>query len=130
MHNRFHAELIPERDGCLSGVADAGQIAAEIGARLSLHFKEGERVIAGLPVGEIIATPEKIALSEEKIVGSMAKLSGIATAAQRAVALAKGRTKLWPGHGKKCLLLSKKALGWQLSVAVRLFGLLTKPWFI
>ena len=53
----FHAVLIPERDGCLSGVEDARKQAEEIGIRLSLFFDEGDSIKNGVPIARIIAEP-------------------------------------------------------------------------
>ena len=98
---QFRAALIPERTGCLSGVVEAQRIADEIGVQLSLCLREGETVTAGTAIGELVATPKQIALAEEKIIGSLAKFSGIATAAQRAVMLAEGKTRIVSGSWKK-----------------------------
>ncbi|MEN6313681.1 MAG: quinolinate phosphoribosyl transferase [Clostridiaceae bacterium] len=97
----FRALLIPEREGCLSGVSEAEKQAEEIGIKLTLFAKEGESVTEGTPVGELTATPKKIALSEEKIIGTLSKFSGIATAARRAVALANGKIHIVSGSWKK-----------------------------
>jgi len=99
--NEFRAILTPERDGCLSGVLEAEKQAEEIGVKLSFFLKEGENVREGEPIGELIATPKKIALSEEKIIGTLSKFSGIATASQQAVAFAKGKIRIVSGSWKK-----------------------------
>jgi nicotinate-nucleotide pyrophosphorylase (carboxylating) len=97
----FRAILTPERDGCLSGVPDAVKQAEEIGVKLSLFYREGESVRIGEPIGELIATPKKIAISEEKVIGTLSKFSGVATAARRAVTLAKDKIQIVSGSWKK-----------------------------
>lgn len=97
----FHAHLIPERDGCLSGVSDAERYAAEIGVKLSFLVQEGGDVRKGQPIGELIATPKRMALSEEKIIGALSKFSGIATAAKQAVLLSKDKLRIVSGSWKK-----------------------------
>lgn len=97
----FRAVLTPERDGCLSGVSEAEKLAEEIGVKLTFFSKEGDNISKGVPIGEVIATPKKIAMSEEKIIGALAKFSGIATAARKAVDLAKGRIRIVSGSWKK-----------------------------
>ncbi len=101
INTTFEAELISERDGILAGVEEAGKQAAEIGIDLELCFKDGDRIQAGDILGKIVTVPKKIALAEEKIIGSLAKYSGIATAAKRAVEIADGRVKIVTGSWKK-----------------------------
>lgn len=98
---KFHALLIPERDGCLSGVEEAQRLTAEIGAKLNMFLHEGDSVKTGVPIGEVVATPKTIAISEEKIIGTLSKFSGVATASQKAVRLAQGKIQIVSGSWKK-----------------------------
>lgn len=98
---KFQALLIPERDGCLSGVDSAYKIADEINVKLKLYFKEGDKIEKNKPIGRITATPKNMALAEEKIIGTLAKFSGIATAAKKAVELSEGNVRIVSGSWKK-----------------------------
>ncbi len=98
---KFQALLTPERDGCIAGVADAMKQAEEIGVELALYNKEGDWITKEKPIGMVTATPKNIALAEEKIIGNLAKFSGIATAAKRAVELADGKVEIVSGSWKK-----------------------------
>lgn len=49
----------------------------------------------------VTATPKKIAIAEEKIIGTISKYSGIATAARKAVDSAQGRVRIVSGSWKK-----------------------------
>lgn len=98
---KFKAFLTPERDGCISGVADAYKQAKEIGVELDLFYKEGDSIENGKPIGTVIATPKMMAVAEEKIIGTLAKFSGIATAARKAVELAEGKIRITAGSWKK-----------------------------
>ncbi len=97
----FRAILIPERDGCLSGAEEAQKLTEEIGGKLKLFLREGDSVKAGEPIGEVVATPKKIAICEEKIIGTLSKFSGVATAAQKAVRLSEGKIRIVSGSWKK-----------------------------
>ena len=80
----FRALLIPERDGCLSGVEEAKKLTEEIGAGLRLFLNEGDGIKAGKPIGEVTATPKIMA-----------------TASQKAVKLAQGKIRIVSGSWKK-----------------------------
>ncbi len=98
---KFQAQLIPEKDGCLSGIDDALQLAKEIGAELEIYHKDGDWVEKGKIIGMIAATPKNMALAEEKIIGTLSKFSGIATAARKAVELSDGKIQIVSGAWKK-----------------------------
>lgn len=98
---KFQALLISERDGCISGVKDAYKQAEEIGIELEIFSKEGDWIEQKKPIGIIIATPKKMALAEEKIIGTLSKFSGIATTARKAVELSEGKVEIVSGAWKK-----------------------------
>ena len=97
----FRAHLITEHDGYLSGVKEAYEQADEIGIQIKMYFEEGSKIMKGEVIGEIIGTPKKIAISEEKIIGTIAKFSGIATAASKAVEKSEGKIRIVSGSWKK-----------------------------
>lgn len=98
---RFMAVLAAERAGVLSGVAAAKERAAELGVMLELCKKEGDPISHGERIGHVLATPKQMAMAEESIIGTLAKASGIATAAHTAVLLADGKTRIISGSWKK-----------------------------
>ena len=83
----FKGILIPESNGCLSGVNYAISLANEIGINIEFYYKEGSIIEKGKPIGIITATPKNMAKAEEKIIGCLAKFSGIATAMTKAAIL-------------------------------------------
>ena len=101
MYQKFIALLIPESNGCMSGVAEAIKQAQAIGVDLDLYYKEGDMIEKGKPIGRVNATPKKMALAEEKIIGTLSKFSGIATAAKKAVELSEGNVEIVSGSWKK-----------------------------
>jgi Nicotinate-nucleotide pyrophosphorylase len=100
-HRRFRAALSAERAGVLSGVAAAQERAAALGVELEICKREGDAVGRGERIGNLLAAPLSIAMAEESIIGTLAKVSGIATAAQTAVLLADGRSRIVSGSWKK-----------------------------
>lgn len=100
-HKKFRAVLTAERSGILSGVEEALSKAAELEIDLELCKKEGDNVGHGERIGNILAYPKQIALAEECLIGTLAKASGIATAARTAVQLADGKIEIVSGSWKK-----------------------------
>ena len=100
-HRRYRAVLIPERDGLLSGVEDAVKTADTLGVRWNSECREGDRLRKGVPFAELIASPRQMAMAEEQVIGTLAKASGIATAAEEAVKASENRVGIVSGSWKK-----------------------------
>ena len=100
-NKRFRAVLTAERSGVLSGVEAARARAEALGITLELCKAEGTEVSHGERFGNFLAAPKQIAMAEEQIIGTLAKASGIATAARTAVQLADGRVRIVSGSWKK-----------------------------
>ena len=98
---RFRALLTAERAGVLSGVDAAKEQAAALGVEIEICKREGEEIGRGERFGNLLACPMAIAVAEENIIGTLAKASGIATAARTAVLLAEGKTRIVSGSWKK-----------------------------
>ena len=98
---RFRVIITAERSGVLSGVQDAFRCAQELGIQLELCKGEGEEVSHGECFGNFLGTPKQIALAEERLIGTLAKASGIATAARTAMQLADGKVEIVSGSWKK-----------------------------
>ena len=98
---KFRAVLTAERSGVLSGVEAARARAKALGIALELCRAEGEELSHGERFGNFLASPKQIAMAEEQIIGTLAKFSGIATAARTAVQLADGRVRIVSGSWKK-----------------------------
>ena len=97
----FRAVLTTERSGVISGVEEAAECAARLGVQWTCSLEEGAALEAGETVAEIAASPKQMALAEERLIGLLAKTSGIATAARCAVETAAGRVKIVSGAWKK-----------------------------
>ncbi len=102
IHGRqFSAGIVAERDGVVAGIARLKAALAEAGIGAEWLLAEGAEVKAGSVVGRISGTAKQIAVAEEFAIGKLAKSSGIATAARRAVQLAGDEMKIVCGAWKK-----------------------------
>ncbi|SHI55132.1 nicotinate-nucleotide pyrophosphorylase (carboxylating) [Dethiosulfatibacter aminovorans DSM 17477] len=101
LHSKFIANLVSENEGIIAGSSYALDQAKDIGIDLKFNFCDGDRIKEGDIIGEIIANPKGMAIAEERIIGTVAKYSGIATAAKTAVDTAKGKVKIVAGSWKK-----------------------------
>lgn len=102
IHGRqFNAGIVVERNGVVAGIVRLEAALAEAGIGAELLLADGAEVKAGSVVGRIAGTARQIALAEEFAIGKLAKSSGIATAARRAVQLAGDEMKIVCGAWKK-----------------------------
>ena len=98
---QFNAGIVVERNGVVAGIVRREAALAEAGIGAELLLADGAEVKAGSVVGRIAGTARQIALAEEFAIGKLAKSSGIATAARRAVQLAGDEMKIVCGAWKK-----------------------------
>ena len=98
---RYAAEVATERAGIVAGTGYAAARLAEIGITPWHMVSEGASVSPGDLILRFEGNPKQIALAEEQVIGAMAKFSGIATAARRAVALSEGKCRIASGSWKK-----------------------------
>ena len=97
----FVADIRVERDGILAGVTRLKPALLELGVTVDYLAEDGGAIKAGDVVATISGSPKQLALAEEFAMGLLAKTSGIATAARRAVTLAGGELKIVAGAWKK-----------------------------
>lgn len=100
-HKKFRAIVTTERSGILAGVQDARKIADDLGIQLEICKKEGDNLSRGETFANLLGFPKQIAIAEEKLIGSLAKASGIATAAWTAKELAGDSMRICSGSWKK-----------------------------
>jgi nicotinate-nucleotide pyrophosphorylase (carboxylating) len=106
----FVAVLIADNEGIVSPVAAAVEAAQEIGLKIEFQLNEAGYVRPGDEILRFHGTPIQIALAEERVVGLLAKASGIATAARRFVDRARGRPRIVSGAWKKLPLSVKDTI--------------------
>lgn len=84
----YTAHIIVEHDGIVAGIKRLDAFLADQGIEAFIPVAEGDAVHAGDCIAYLTGTPKQLALAEENAIGILAKFSGIATAARRAVEIA------------------------------------------
>lgn len=107
---RFRGELLAEHEGVLSGVDEVLRMAEILEIPLVLNYEEGCLIKAGDTIGTVLASPKEITIAEEQFIGMLAKASGIATAAHKAVVAAEGRVRVVSGAVKKMPVQIKRLI--------------------
>lgn len=97
----FDAQVTTEGEGIVAGSAYAEKQLRDHGILIEYMIPEGTRVGRGDLIAKFSGSPKQITMAEEYIIGDMAKVSGIATAASRAVKLAGSSCRIASGSWKK-----------------------------
>jgi nicotinate-nucleotide pyrophosphorylase (carboxylating) len=100
-HRRVTAVLLADDGGVVVHTDAAATAAANLGLTVHHQLAEGKPIQPGDEVLRVTGSPIQIALAEERLVGLVAKPSGIATAASRFVDRAGGRVQIVSGAWKK-----------------------------
>jgi len=95
------AAVVAESPGVITQTAEAASVAEELGLSVEYVLAEGETVRAGDDVLRMAGHPLAMALAEERLVGLMAKPSGIATATRAFVDSAGDDLRVVSGAWKK-----------------------------
>ena len=95
------AAVIADDPGVLCGTASVIECADELGLRIEELPTDGARVRPGDVVCQFRASPKQVALAEERLIGLLAKPSGIATATREFVERADGTLRVVSGAWKK-----------------------------
>ena len=101
------AAVVTDQSGVIAHIEPAAALAEELGLTVEYAVAEGKPVSAGEEVLRVSGSPLAVAHADERLVGMMAKPSGIATAAQAFVDHAAGELRIVSGAWKK-LPLSQK----------------------
>ena len=109
-HSSVTAHVVVQADGLIAGTDAVPASMAEIGVEVLRAAAEGTRVTAGTVVVEILGSPKQIALAEERLVGLLAKPSGIATATAAFVERAGPRMRVVSGAWKKLPFSQKEMI--------------------
>ncbi len=110
MGQKVTAVLSSCEDGIVSGVSQAVQAAEALGLEVFAPVKDGMRIHAGEPLITTVGDPVQTTMAEDRLIGLIAKPSGIATAAHRALLAAEGRVRIVCGAFKKLSLADKHIL--------------------
>ena len=94
------AVILAEDSGVLSGVSLLRQSAKDIGIRILHVMDEGAEITSGTELARFICSPKELAEAEDSFIGTLAKASGIATAA-RSFSRCAGNVRIVSGAWKK-----------------------------
>lgn len=104
------AKLIAQQRGIISGTSRLKRVAAKIGLQVTILVGEGGTIEADGEIARFEGDPLKIVKGEEVVIGAISKFSGVATAAARALELARGKMDIVCGGWKKMPLELKDQL--------------------
>jgi len=107
---RVTARVVAEEPGILAGAGAVPASLAEIGMTAVRQLADGSPLDRGTVVTEVAGSPKQIALAEERLIGLLAKPSGIATATARFVGRAGGRLRVVSGAWKKLPFSQKEMI--------------------
>ncbi|MCP4757195.1 MAG: quinolinate phosphoribosyl transferase, partial [Proteobacteria bacterium] len=82
---RVRAEITAKEKGIVAETGSVRTSAEELGLSVEHIVDQGSPVEKGDVVARFSGNPKQIAMAEERLIGLMAKASGIATAARRFV---------------------------------------------
>ncbi|TAL03232.1 MAG: quinolinate phosphoribosyl transferase [Rhodospirillaceae bacterium] len=82
---RVTAQILADASGVIAGIDEARAMAADIGILVLDAISTGSRLGSGDQIMKIQGTPMQIAMGEDRLIGCLAKPSGIATMARRFV---------------------------------------------
>lgn len=95
------ASIIVDDEGIISGITSAREEADKLGLSVLMIVNEGGQVRKGDEVIRFFGSPKQIVMAEERLIGLIAKPSGIATNAHKFVKATGGRPKVVCGAWKK-----------------------------
>lgn len=104
------ATLVAEGRGLLTPMSDALDICRELGLRICHALPERTNLTPGVEILRFAGNPESIARAEERLIGALAKPSGIAGTTRQFVDAAAGRVRIVCGAWKKLPMSHKHML--------------------
>jgi len=107
---RVRAVLRCCSSGVLAGIDEFCEGASKIGLEVTSIGKNGTEAREGDIVAVLEGSPVEITTGEETLIGLVAKPSGVATAAKKAVVLADGKVEVVCGAWKKVPPIAKDTL--------------------
>lgn len=109
IRHTVRARIVSTESGVIAGVDALRQQADALGLHLALHLSAGSTVSAGDTVAVVAGNPVQIVRGEDLLLGTVAKVSGVATAARTAVGKA-GHLRVVSGGWKKMPAALKEEL--------------------
>jgi len=113
---RITASILADDEGIIAGISVARKEADRLGVSLLKILDDGSHVENGDEIIRFAGSPKQIVMAEERLVGLIAKPSGIATNARKFVQATGGRPKVVCGGWKKMPPLLKDMIRDAVSV--------------
>jgi nicotinate-nucleotide pyrophosphorylase (carboxylating) len=104
------AVVLADDDGVVTRVSDAVTAAADLGLSVISALADGSSVACGDEIIRIAGSPKQVAMGEERLIGMMAKPSGIASATRRFVDQAAPSLRIVSGAWKKLPMSQKEMI--------------------
>jgi nicotinate-nucleotide pyrophosphorylase (carboxylating) len=127
INKKFKAVIVSEGEGILAGMERLKKKAEDMGIEIQKILPSGAAVKKGDIIVEFYGNPLQIAVAEDILIGIVAKASGVATAARRAVAVAQGRIRVVCGAWKKMPIEIKDLLREAILIGGAGIRLVDKP---
>lgn len=99
--HKVTAAVVADDPGVAAEVEAAAALAADLGLTVTAAVASGDDVVPGDALLTFVGPPAAVAQGEERLIGTMAKLSGIATAARSFARGASPRLRVVAGAWKK-----------------------------
>jgi len=100
-HTEVTASIKANGTGIIAGIDEMIKMAKKIGLKIVSCIHDGTKVKNGDIIAVVKGSPKQIVMSEDMLIGLIAKPSGIATAARKAVELSGDRVIIVSGSWKK-----------------------------
>ncbi len=107
MNKRITASIIADDTGIVVGTSEVKEEARRLGLSLETLLDEGSWVNGDDEITRFCGSPKQVTIAEDALIGLIAKPSGIATSAHKAVEAAGERPKIVCGAWKKMPLALK-----------------------
>lgn len=104
------AVLRADDDGLIVGIPDFQQTANDLGLDVKFVVDDATRLRAGDRIAEFSGAPKQIAKAEERLIGMLAKPSGIATQTRKFVEAAGDDVRIVSGAWKKMPMVLKHVI--------------------
>ncbi len=104
------AVVLADDDGVVTQVSEAAAAALDLGLKVISTLADGSSVASGDEIIRIAGSPKQVAMGEERLIGLMAKPSGIASATRRFVAEAGSGLRIVSGAWKKLPMSQKQMI--------------------
>jgi nicotinate-nucleotide pyrophosphorylase (carboxylating) len=117
-NKKVSARIWANESGVVVGIGRMTQAAAKIGVSIDVKLRDGDEISCKGTIAIVEGTPKQISVAEDELIGTIAKTSGVATAARNAVRLAGERVRIVSGGWKKMPIQIKE----EIREALRLGG--------